>query len=423
MSGQQASVPGALPVVAVLAAAAVPSLIMGRAAIAVAVILAVLVGLAAVPHALWWPALRAAALHPLSRLLALVFAAWLPSLFTSLDPLLSVQGWAWTLVFVVAAAFIWSVLSTRPSVMWLAMKALLVAGSLSFTVALFSLYGPPEILNLVRFQGWQPRDTAFALKGYASAAMLLIPALLWAGWRAGGPWRGVAVVAALAALAVIERTGARAAVAGFLAMAVFLGACLALQSRRRHARIAMALVVALALFSTFGFLVEHERVQVATDVEPYLPLWLVDLHRQIIWDFTLEQWRTSPWFGVGINAVDRSSGAFEEIRGLGGHYLPSHPHSWLLEILAETGIVGFVPTVMFVAASLIVLARDFLRTARPEALVAGTVSVGYWASGLFNFSFWSSWWQVAHLVLVALILSARSLPPRPRATTGAAGFS
>ncbi len=82
----------------------------------------------------------------------------------------------------------------------------------------------------------------------------------------------------------------------------------------------------------------------------------------------------------------------------------------MLEVLAETGVVGLAPLVVLVAMMVARLARDYLRTGDPAVLAATAVAIGYWVSGLFNFSFWSAWWQVSFMVLLALCLSHRQRP-------------
>ena len=103
-------------------------------------------------------------------------------------------------------------------------------------------------------------------------------------------------------------------------------------------------------------------------------------------------------------------GAFDQIPGYGYIYIPAHPHNWVLEVLAETGVVGLAPLVAVVAMMLARLIRDYLRSQDPAILAATAVSIGYWVSGLFNFSFWSAWWQVSFMILLALCLSHRERP-------------
>ena len=92
-------------------------------------------------------------------------------------------------------------------------------------------------------------------------------------------------------------------------------------------------------------------------------------------------------------------------------YIPGHPHDWPVEILAETGVVGLAPLLGLVAMLFVGLARDYIATRDPAVLAGLAVNTGYWASGLFSFSFWSAWWQTAFMVLFALCLAGRRTPP------------
>ena len=64
------------------------------------------------------------------------------------------------------------------------------------------------------------------------------------------------------------------------------------------------------------------------------------------------------------------------------------------------------PAAPRVMAALVGIAVPFLVFGR----AATAVSIGYWVSGLFNFSFWSAWWQVSFMVLLALCLSHTRRP-------------
>jgi len=55
--------------------------------------------------------------------------------------------------------------------------------------------------------------------------------------------------------------------------------------------------------------------------------------------------------------------------------------------------------------SLFSSARRYLQSRNPAFLAALLVSVGYWSSGLLNFSFWSAWWQISYLLLMAICLA------------------
>ncbi len=400
----------------VLAAAAVPGLVLGPAAIGVAIVPLALISLAGLARRSAGETGRdlAALLRTLpGALLVITLAGWLPGVAGSIDPLASASAWARTALFVVLGVVVWLAIGGGGGAVpgRLAAKALLAAAGLAAVIALACLLGPPELLNLVRFQGWVPRSAAVGLKAFANAAMLLLPAVLWAGMRLGGRGRTVAGATAGALLAVILLTEARAAFAGILAMLVLFA--VALVVRRRSPILAGALTAGLAgALAIAGLLLLHtERSYEHIRFQPFLPSVLVDLHRQVIWTFVWQRGWEAPLTGHGLDAINRVPGAGTVEPGLGAERLPSHPHNWALEIFAEAGVVGLLPLLGFIAAFGAARVRAYWRCGSPESLTAALVSAGYWASGLFNFSFWAEWWQLSHIVLVALLLAVRDPPP------------
>jgi O-antigen ligase len=108
------------------------------------------------------------------------------------------------------------------------------------------------------------------------------------------------------------------------------------------------------------------------------------------------------WFGHGIDAINKIAGAGEIIVALKAEYLPSHPHSWALEILAETGVVGFCAFIGALGVAFYGACRKAI-IGSPEALaVVGLLAI-YFGSGLFSFSFWASWWQLILIILWAVL--------------------
>ena len=120
----------------------------------------------------------------------------------------------------------------------------------------------------------------------------------------------------------------------------------------------------------------------------------------------------APWLGYGMNGIDRVAGASAILPGYKVEALPSHPHNWVLEILGETGLVGFIPALFAVGAA---AGRPFLRHRRgasPGALAQLGLAAVFWASSLFNFSIWSSWWLIGYFLLNAAIAAAPTPPAR-----------
>jgi O-antigen ligase len=142
---------------------------------------------------------------------------------------------------------------------------------------------------------------------------------------------------------------------------------------------------------------------VSLNQPPELPL--PDWHRQVIWGFTIEVIKSTPFFGVGPNTINLSPGAKELIPGLNQEYIPSHPHNWLLEIAAETGLIGLTVFLFaFLLATQLLITRAIGNNA--EALAATALSATFWISSLANFSIWATWWLTIFSVLVSFPLAA-----------------
>ncbi len=404
--------------IAGLTAAAVPSLVLGPATIGVVTVplcVLVIASLLGLPRAALSDHVQRPCRSAPAMLLAATFLAWLPAVILSLDPLTSAWAWLRTVGVVALGVLAWLTVVTdqehpeRP-LAERAAQIVIVASAIGIGLALASLTGPSELLNLIRFQGWHPRDAANGLKAFANAGMLLIPAVVWAGARLGGGWRLAAGATVLGAGAVIMLTATAAAAAGMLAILAVASLALVARNRKRWQAIVLAILLAAAVLFAGRLLVDRESVYASADIEPFLPTVLVDLHRQVIWTFTWEQALEAPAFGHGLDVINRVEGAKDVVPGLGAERIPSHPHNWALEIFAEAGVVGLAPMLAFIAIFGLSLLRAWLRRGCRASLAALLVSVGYWTSGLFNFSFWASWWQLAHILLVVLLLSLRPSP-------------
>lgn len=295
-------------------------------------------------------------------------------------------------------------------------KALIVASWFALAAAILALAIYPEIIAYVRLQPNRAFDAARALKSYANAGMLLVPPLLVAVYVLRGTWRWLAGSAALFAVVVVFATYSKSPMVGLLAILGVVVVCAIITFRRKRYRLLLAaicLVVGSAvLVNVSGRLDkvnEKQSAQITAEFSPYVPLALIDIHRQAIWAFAFERALSSPWLGHGINRSNFIAGSQFNIIGIpggrGGEFIPSHPHNWLLEIFLETGGIGALATLIAVVWFHLSLFRRYLAGKDPMVLAILATTAGYWASGLFNFSFWSAWWQVAYLVTIALMFA------------------
>jgi len=83
--------------------------------------------------------------------------------------------------------------------------------------------------------------------------------------------------------------------------------------------------------------------------------------------------------------------------------LPSHPHNWALEVLGETGIIGFVPVLIAIAWAVGRCMVGYVRSGGGGSLATLGLNAVFWGSSLFNFSIWSSWWLIGYFLMSAMI--------------------
>ena len=403
-------------VVAVLAGITVPCLVFGRVVMAVPLILAALVLVWLPGRRDYWRVVLEAARTPVGVLLLATLVLWLPSMFASPVPLRSLEAWIRVPIFVGFIVFLAAMLSERRETLALALKALMVASAVTTVFALCSLTFQPEVLAFFRRSGWsampypgfRPHDI---LKPFAALSVLMAPVLVWGGWRMGGYWRSLAVATAVGLLAVVWLTYNRSAIAGLFVMAVVFAGLMIIVYRRPIIYVASSVFILVVMLPLMLWLYETRF-----GIIPYLPegtigffpSWLIDYQRQMIWDRAFDFGMDAPWFGNGINAINFLPGADAPMPRNNLNIIPSHPHNWLVEVFAETGAIGAFALLTVVITLCLKLAGDFLRYGDTALLAALMVNVGYWGSGLLNFSFWSAWWQISYLLMTAYCLAGRA---------------
>ncbi len=390
---------------AVFLGLAVPSLVVGRVAMAVAVAISFICFLTLERRDEHWRSLLEAARGPLGILIVATFLLWLPNVVVSPYPVRSLEAAARSIAIVGVLYLLWSALRENQRFAELCLKALVVSSVVAAVIAILAMTAFPELYWGLHLKGWRSTPLKTELKSFAAACSLLVPVLLWAGYRLGGRWLTGAVVAVAGLLARVWMTYNRAAIAGFLAMAVVIVLAVALTPGKRPLKIVLSVLFAVALVSVLVWLKET-RTNPELPGEWLFPTWLIDYQRQEVWGFTLDLIGESPWVGRGINTINFVPGADTKIPGVTSlTYIPSHPHNWFLESLAETGIVGTVPLLAAIAVFFGRLGRHFFRDRDLGTLIALSVAAVYWGSGLFNFSFWSVWWQASFALLVTISLS------------------
>lgn len=356
-----------------------------------------------------------------------VFTAWTITILFSPDLYGSVKMGGRTAALLFASVIIWATLSEHPQshrLLWksLILSALMISGVVTLSVlgspylGPLSKYGMPRLGQLLGGQLGSEVRPDMQFKAFAAAAMCLIPVVAWAGQRLGGSWRWWGYAYAPVALAVMVLTYNRAAMAGFMAMAM-AGIVLLVLTKHRHAKALLvsalaAIAGAIAWISTREteyFQAYKAEVLPGVPVETYLPTWLLDPHRQNIWKFVYQHFLDHPWVGNGIDQINKLPGATLAVPGLDSSaaLVPSHPHNWALEILAETGVIGFVPVIVLLIAIAVKIARRYVRMEDDADLTLFVLMAGFWGSALFNFSIWAVWWQLTFFILFGVVAATR----------------
>lgn len=399
---------------------AVPAMVSGRAVlqgIAAAALIAVLI--VAWRDRTIFARAGAAARSRLGVVVIIAFAAMAVSIPGSLDPLRSFEAWGRTLAYICGCNLFWAFLTTDSRARRIATQTLVVGSAFGVAVVTFSMLGWTLPLQILKNE-YIPNHWKWgflAPKAYAAALACAIPILIWLAGQLTGAWRWATVATVVVGAVTVVATGNKAALAGWLTM--ILAVTLAVAMRRGGRRLwAWPLFAMLVTGIILAGVANLPDVPPSAAVWPWIPTELVDSHRQQIWHFAMGKIAEAPWTGYGINSIDRVAGAHDIIPGYLVEKLPSHPHNWVLEILGETGVIGFVPVVFALAWLACRQLMRFVATGETHHLAQLGLAATFWGSSLFNFSIWSSWWLISYFLLTAIAAASPQTPPPPRPSSG-----
>lgn len=135
-------------------------------------------------------------------------------------------------------------------------------------------------------------------------------------------------------------------------------------------------------------------------------------HRLFIWHYVVEKSKLKPLSGAGFGASRQHVASDDEIvtyRNYRWNPLPLHPHSNVLQIIFETGVVGFILFLGLVFKNLSKI-EALIKTNRNYGSASYACFVNYYIIGMISFSIWQTWW-VASGVWVTLMLNTLSKYP------------
>ena len=387
---------------------AIPFLLFGRTVFAVAVIIGFISLLFSDLRTAAWQFLKDQIRQPLGVAILLTASLWTISAFGSSFPLRSMEATIRTGLIVAAAAMFYAALRSDPGLQRRCVRFFIAASCACAAVAVLELTFVPQLFWFLRLKGWQDVPLDHGLKAYSALAIMMIPVLVLSARDLSGKWQVAGLVAALLMLIVVWENNNRAAVAGFLAMWVAIPLALFVGRGNRKLVLAFTLVslcvvggAVIRLYQLRGFIVD-----IVPGENWLFPVWLIDFERQAIWAHVIEIARQFPWFGVGANTINYTPGADAPLPGSDKlTMIPAHPHNWVVEILAETGVVGLISMIVAILAAFATFLRRYRAAENAGVLATIVIMAGYWASGLFNFSYWSAWWQISFLLAVAISAS------------------
>ena len=388
---------------AILVGSAVPAILFGRVILAIIIVLAIIILIFSRLRQPAWRGLTALSRTGLGKLVLLTVGIWLiGAIVQSQFSLKSLEVVFRTMAFVAFAALVHEVLKRQPSLAYASMNALIASTLVCSAIAMVAMTVFPEVYWLIRLKGWITKPLQNELKSFSSLAVLVVPLLAYGAYRRRRFWRLASVIGLAMFLILVWISYNRATMAGLFGGFLAFTVAQLINGRSFWSSYgpAMAFLFCVAAMTHWLLMDRLAYAQQSPQLDWLFPVWLIDFQRQEIWAYTLEVFHSAPWFGVGANTINFVPGAAKTIPGTHGlHIIPSHPHNWGLEVLAETGSLGLLALGIVIATSFAQQFKLYRKYRNYSTLAAIMIMSGYWTSGLFNYSFWSAWWQISFLLI------------------------
>ena len=394
-------------IAAYLLGASVPLVSLGKAVLAVLIFFPAVLALVSAGRCMsvtfnWCNFFR----KPFVLGVIVVCLLWFISSVLSIDPIKSLTTWSRTLAIFILGAVLTHYFANKSEQLKIAQKSLIASSFLIFLLASYSLYIDTSLFELYALLKSGRADLIQSLKPFSSVTVCLIPVLVWSGWRLGGRWYALAIlVIPLAGLTIYGRgiQPSTSALAGLGGAAIFvIVAAVFIRLSRRSAWLCGIVLILISIYSALYLIVNLPPPPFDENASLQLPF--PDPHRQVIWGFTIDVIKAFPIIGVGPNTVNLVPGADIVIPYFNQEYLPAHPHNWVLEIAAETGISGLFGLLVTMGIG---FKNLIIRSTRnPGAAWAAIALLAvFFISSLGNFSIWSSWWLSTLSILLIFPLA------------------
>ncbi|WP_052065683.1 glycosyltransferase [Thalassospira australica] len=395
-----------LGIAAILFGISAPLFFLGRAALGIGLGLSLICAVVSADHGDAWRKMRRDVATPIGLLIVATLVVFLISAIFSVVPEKSLGTWAARFSMLAGIWYLMRLIAPKAKWAW---DACVYATWILVAYCLIAIVFQPEILSLKAMMEPDFRfDITRRLKPTGSFLIFGAMILVFDGIDRKGFTRFFSIALALGVLPILEVSEGRANVAALMAAAcaVGIGGILLIKSRAlKFTVLAGVGVFCICVLVWLSFVTSNSGS--LRGFEAYLPIWLVDIHRQIIWQFTFSHVFDHPLIGYGINAAPWVPGANDLAGGSTQSVLPGHPHSWFMEIWLEAGILGLVTVVPLS----LLIGLTAVKDVRHKGIVAAGLTLmmpaAYWFAGLFNYSFWTSWWFGVVMLTFALAFLRR----------------
>lgn len=334
----------------------------------------------------------------------------LPAIFFSYDVGESIQTLLRSLAMAVFGLYLYCWLTRfRPEGFQLFGRLL---NSALLVVCCFGLYSLHEPEMLARLIGhWDetnqtPTKNPELLSKHAGYAMgILLPLIFYISLRSLGRDRVLATIAGLSVLAFCHWSMNISIVIGTvlavsaMVLIIFVGKLKKKQSRT----IALTCIAILSVAGGLQTIKTLTPPVLDSRAILGLPEPVVDYHRQHIWLYVWDMGWQKPWMGWGINALNKvpDTDIIEPV--FNQPRVPGHPHNFLLEVFAETGLL---PTLLLVLAFIYWLGRQMLALCQMNITLLSPVTLTTVAAILppafVSYSIWSPWWMLSIFMVIGI---------------------